>query len=136
MMSRAATALAWLATLLYPLAVWFGLARLEPRGVAALLAIIALLRAIAARDAVWWAAAAGAGVLALVASLANHGLPLKLYPVLVNAAMLVVFAASLRRPPTAWPCRRTIPDSSRRSAALSSAIRMLSGSETGARTLN
>lgn len=100
MMSRAATALAWLATLLYPLAVWFGLARLEPRGVAALLAIIALLRAIAARDAVWWAAAAGAGALALVASLANDGLPLKLYPVLVNAAMLVVFGASLRRPPT------------------------------------
>jgi len=100
MIPRAATALAWLATLLYPLAVWFGLARLEPRGIAALLAVIAVLRAIAAREAVWWVAAAGAGLLAVVASLANHGLPLKLYPVLVNLAMLVVFATSLYRPPT------------------------------------
>lgn len=99
-MSRAATALAWLATLLYPLAVWFGLARLEARWVAALLAAIALLRALAAREPLWWFAAAAAAALAAIAALANHGLPLKLYPVLVNAVMLAMFAASLASPPT------------------------------------
>lgn len=99
-MSRAATALAWLATLLYPLAVWFGLARLEARWVAGLLAVIALLRAIAAREPLWWLAAAGAGALAAIAAWANDGLPLKLYPVLVNAVMLGLFATSLVSPPT------------------------------------
>ncbi len=98
-MSRAATALAWLATLLYPLAVWFGLAHLDARWVAGLLAVVALLRALAAREALWWVAAAGAAALAIVAALANHGLPLKLYPVLVNGVMLAVFASSLAHPP-------------------------------------
>lgn len=97
---RPATGLAWLATLLYPLAVWFGLTRFEPRWLALGLLALALLRAFAAREAVWWAAAAGASALVLASLLSNHGLPLKLYPVVVNAALLAVFAASLWRPPT------------------------------------
>ena len=97
---RATAALVWLATLLYPLAVWFGLARFEPRWVALFLLALALLRALASREKVWLAAAAGACVLVLVSWFRNDGLPLKLYPVLVNGALLTVFAVSLRHPPT------------------------------------
>lgn len=97
---RAAAALAWLATLLYPLAVWIGLARFEPRWVALFLLALALLRAIASREKVWLVAAAGACGLVLASWFSNDGLPLKLYPVLVNLALLTVFAVSLRHPPT------------------------------------
>ena len=87
---RAAAALAWLATLLYPLAVWFGLARFEPRWVAMFLLALALLRAIASREKVWLAAAAGACGLVLASWFSNDGLPLKLYPVLVNLALYAI----------------------------------------------
>lgn len=97
---RAATALVWLATLLYPLAIWIGLARFEPRWLALALLALALLRAAVSREAVWVAAAVGAGVLVAATWVSNHGLPLKLYPVLVNAVLLGVFALSLWRPPT------------------------------------
>jgi uncharacterized membrane protein len=97
---RAATALAWLATLLYPLAIWYGLARFEPRWVALFLLVLGALRALASREPVWLGAAAGAAVLVLVSWFSNDGLPLKLYPVLVNVALLCVFALSLRHPPT------------------------------------
>jgi uncharacterized membrane protein len=49
---------------------------------------------------VWLAAAAGAMVLVAATWLSNDGLPLKLYPVLVNAVLLGVFVLSLLRPPT------------------------------------
>ena len=97
---RAATGLAWLATLLYPLAVWFGLAHFEPRWLALVLLAVAGLRALASPEPVWRVAVAGACLLVLASFLANDGLPLKLYPVLVNGALLVVFATSLWRPPT------------------------------------
>ena len=97
---RAATALAWLATLIYPLAIWLGLARFEPRWLGCVLLAVALLRAAVSRERVWLIAAAGALVLVIATFVFNDGLPLKLYPVLVNAALLGVFALSLWRPPT------------------------------------
>jgi uncharacterized membrane protein len=97
---RVATALAWLATLLYPLAIWLGLARFEPRWLGLFLLLVASLRALASREPVWWLAASGALVLVIATFVLNDGLPLKLYPVLVNVAMLLVFAASLWKPPT------------------------------------
>jgi len=97
---RAATALAWLATLIYPLAIWLGLARFEPRWLGCVLLAVALLRAAVSREPVWLIAAAGALVLVIATFVFNDGLPLKLYPVLVNAALLGVFALSLWRPPT------------------------------------
>ncbi len=97
---RAATALAWLATLLYPLAIWLGLAHFEPRWLALLLLAMALLRAAVSREAVWLAAAACAAGLVVASMLSNDGTPLKLYPFLVNVAFLTVFSTSLRRPPT------------------------------------
>lgn len=99
-MRRIATALAWLATLLYPLAIWLGLARFEPRWLGLFLLVVALLRAVASREAVWLFAAAGALILVAATFVLNSGLPLKLYPVLVNAVLLAVFAISLWKPPT------------------------------------
>ncbi len=91
-----ATALVLLLTLAYPFAVALGLGRIEPRWFALALVGLALLRAAVARQAVWWVAALGAAALA-AASLAGQGwLPLKLYPVLVNALLLLVFGLSLR----------------------------------------
>ncbi len=97
---RLTTALLWLATLLYPLAIYFGMSRFEPRWLALLLLSLALLRLLVTQEKVWIAAAGGAAVLVAASVLSNNGLPLKLYPVLVNAVMLTVFGLSLRYPPS------------------------------------
>ncbi|MGA9521556.1 MAG: hypothetical protein WBV82_08840 [Myxococcaceae bacterium] len=89
-----------LLTLAYPLLVYFGLGRFEPRWMALPLVGIAVVRAVATRERVWLVAALGAGVLAATTLLGNSALPLKLYPVLVNGVLLVVFATSLAFPPT------------------------------------
>ncbi len=93
--------LVWLSTLLYPLMIYFGMDWFEPRLLALLLLAIVLARALVSRDRVWLAAAGGALVLVVVSALANQLMPLKLYPVLVNAVMLGIFAVSLRHPPSA-----------------------------------
>lgn len=84
-----------LLTVSYPLIVWLGLGRLEPRWLALPLVVVAVLRALATRERVWLVAAAGALVLAGVTFFGNGTLPLKLYPVLVNVVLLAVFGASL-----------------------------------------
>jgi uncharacterized membrane protein len=97
--ARWATGLVLLLTLAYPFAVAFGLGRVEPRWFALALVALALVRAALAREAMWWVAAGGAATLAAL-SLAGQGwLPLKLYPVLVNALLLLVFGVSLWRGP-------------------------------------
>lgn len=98
---RLRTGLLWLATLLYPLIVYIGLGRFEPRWMALFLLAIALTRALFTRDPVWLAAAAGALILVAASMLGNQSLPLKLYPVLVSMVMLSVFGLSLRHPPSA-----------------------------------
>ena len=100
-MPSVSSALVAVATVAYPFAVYFGLGTLEPHWVAAALAALVLARALATRQAFWIAAAAAAAVLGLASLQAGAWLPLKLYPVLVNAALLGVFGASLVRPPTA-----------------------------------
>lgn len=99
-MSKFRAALFIALSLAYPMVVYLALGRFEPRWLALLLLALALLRAFATRQAVWLVAAAGAALLALLATLFNQALPLKLYPALVNAVMLAVFAASLVFPPT------------------------------------
>ena len=99
-MRRVATALAWLATLLYPLAIWLGLARFEPRWLALALLAVAALRAVGSREPAWRLAALGALALVVATFVLNDGLPLKLYPVLVNMVLLAVFAFGLWQPPT------------------------------------
>lgn len=99
-MSRVRGAAFVLLSLAYPLAVYYSLGHLPPRWLAVPLFALALLRALSTRQALWWVGAAGAGVLAVLATLLDDALPLKLYPALVNAVMLAVFATSLRFPPT------------------------------------
>lgn len=83
-------------TLVYPLAIWLGHDRIEPRWLAALLLLTAATRLPTLRlnPAARWSAA-GALVLVALAVASNAVLPLKLYPVLVNAAMLAAFGATL-----------------------------------------
>ena len=88
-------------TVLYPLAIWFGDGRIEPRWLALLLLLAAAARLPAmkvSRAARWTAGAAL--LLAAAAVWANALLPLKLYPVLVNATLLAAFAWSLASPPS------------------------------------
>lgn len=95
------SALLLLLSLLYPLAVWLALGRFEPRWIALLLFALAALRALGTREPVWIAAAAATAVLAVLGTVLNAAMPLKLYPVAVNAAFLMVFAISLLKPPSA-----------------------------------
>lgn len=88
-------------TLLYPLLVWLGHGEVEPRMLAGVLVLAALLRihAMERGKAVrWWLA--GALLLAAAAAWDNAWMPLKLYPVLVNAVLLGVFGYSLIAPPS------------------------------------
>ena len=101
-MRRMSTFLAVLLTLIYPLTLWLAEGRTEPRVLAGvlLLAGFARLASMQMSQAVpWWI---GATMLLVILALwGNAMLPLKLYPVIVNATLLGVFAYSLMKPPTA-----------------------------------
>ena len=99
-------------SLAYPLAIWLALGRFEPRWMALLLFALAALRALGTRDPVWISTAVAAALLAAMATVLNAATPLKLYPVAVNALLLLVFATSLLRPPSVIEriARRTEPD--------------------------
>ncbi|MES2740469.1 MAG: hypothetical protein V4754_05895 [Pseudomonadota bacterium] len=88
-------------TLLYPLAIWFGHGRIEPRWLAGILLLAAATRlpSLKLSAAARWSVA-GALVLVGCATWSNLLLPLKLYPVLVNAALLAAFGYSLAAPPS------------------------------------
>ncbi|PMQ08701.1 hypothetical protein [Janthinobacterium sp. AD80] len=92
-------AVALLLTVLYPLAIWFGHGLVEPRWLALLLllAIACRLPALKLQRAARWSVAA-ALLLVAVALWSNLLLPLKLYPVLVNAVLLATFGYSLWTP--------------------------------------
>lgn len=98
---RVLSAFAVLLTAVYPLAIWLGRVRVEPRWLAGLLLLAAVVRlpslgtSRGARLSV-----AGALALAAAAVYANALLPLKLYPVVVNAALLTAFVYSLAVPPS------------------------------------
>lgn len=94
-------ALAAVLTLLYPLFIWFGHGQVEPRWLAALLLLAAATRlpTLAISRLARWSAAC-ALLLAGFAVSANAMLPLKLYPVLVNGALLAAFGYSLVAPPS------------------------------------
>lgn len=90
-----------LVTLIYPLAIWLGDGQIEPRLLAGVLVLAALARLPALRwdkSARWWLG--GTFVLVGAAVWGNAILPLKLYPVLVNATLLGLFAYSLVFPPS------------------------------------
>jgi uncharacterized membrane protein len=90
-----------LITLIYPLAVWLGQGQIEPRFLAGLLVLAGLTRVHMlkiSQGGRWWLG--GTLVLFILAVWSNVLLPLKLYPVLVNGALLGVFAYSLIFPPS------------------------------------
>jgi uncharacterized membrane protein len=89
-----------LATAAYPLVVYLGFGRWDPLWLALALAALLALRAFSGGDPVWLLAGVLALLLGATASLAGTWVPLKLYPVMVSAVLLAVFAASLVRPPT------------------------------------
>jgi uncharacterized membrane protein len=88
-------------TVLYPLVIWFGDGKVEPRWLAGLLLLAAATRlpSLSISQGARWSAF-GALALAGIAVWANAMLPLKLYPVLVNAALLAAFGYSLCAPPS------------------------------------
>lgn len=88
-------------TLVYPLAIWFGQGRVEPRWLAGLLLLTVATRlpALKLSGVTRWSALA-ALLLAAAAILSNAVLPLQLYPVLVNASLLAAFGYSLAHPPS------------------------------------
>jgi len=88
-------------TLIYPLAVWLGQGQIEPRFLAGLLVLAGLTRVHMLKISQvgrWWLG--GTLLLFILAVWSNVLLPLKLYPVLVNAVLLGVFAYSLIFPPS------------------------------------
>jgi uncharacterized membrane protein len=88
-------------TLVYPLALWFGQDKVEPRILALLLLLVALTRLrMLTVDWAWRSWAVGTLVLLALAVWTNAFLPLKLYPVMVSATLLAVFAYSLIVPPS------------------------------------
>ena len=90
-----------LATCAYPLMVYLGAGHLSPMVLAAALVTLMILRAWVTRNRAWMLAALGGVLLAFaVKLLGDSWLPLKLYPALVSGAMLILFGASLLRPPT------------------------------------
>ncbi len=100
-MSRVLTILAVVITLVYPLAVWLGEGRVEPRllGGLLLLAVLTRLPTLTVSHAArWWLG--GTMLLLILVVWANVSLPLKLYPVVVNGTLLAIFAHSLIVPPT------------------------------------
>lgn len=88
-------------TVAYPLLVWFGIGKVSPAWLGLLLVVLAGLRAVATKQPIWLVAAGGGLLLAGAAAFGNSVLPLKFYPVLVNAVLLAVFTISLRHPPSA-----------------------------------
>jgi uncharacterized membrane protein len=100
-MPRAFNLFAVTITLLYPLAIWLGEGLFEPRVLAILLlvAVLARLDALKVRPAIiGWLG--GTFLLLAIVLWTNGMLPLKLYPVVVNLALLGVFTYSLVSPPS------------------------------------
>jgi hypothetical protein len=88
-------------SILYPVMIYFGSRYLSPQILALVLALLVLGRRMTpfgVRISPW--SVAGGLLLAVLAYWLNNVLLLKLYPVLVNGTLLVIFASSLRYPPT------------------------------------
>ena len=97
-MTRVLRPLIWLLTLAYPWLWYYGG---STRLLALAMAAVWLLRAFGAGKPVHRAGAAALAAFFILAALRDTGGSLTLYPLLVNTAMLAVFAASLIHPPSA-----------------------------------
>ncbi|AZN36304.1 hypothetical protein [Iodobacter ciconiae] len=88
-------------TLAYPALIYLGMSHFQPRWLALLLVAMALTRALLTKDKIWLIAASGAALLAVISFMSNQLMPLKLYPVLINAVLCAAFALTLAYPPSA-----------------------------------
>lgn len=88
-------------TLAYPVVVYASLGRFEPRWLALLLLAVAMMRLGFGRTVATWGVVLVALALAAVTWIGNALMPIKLYPVAVNAFMLIMFASTIIRPPSA-----------------------------------
>ncbi|MGE5493000.1 MAG: hypothetical protein ACM31P_17135 [Actinomycetota bacterium] len=94
-------------TLAYPVAVYFGLDAIGPRGLGLLLLAVLVLRhwqsarrfASDVQNSEWMVFALLAGLAASITALGSEAL-LLLYPVAVSLCLLLVFGSSLFRPPS------------------------------------
>lgn len=87
----------------YPFAVYFGLDALEPRRLALIVAAVAAVRALQARQVLRAPELATLGATALLAgaiALWNSEAMLRFYPVVVSLGLLASFAVTLRRGPS------------------------------------
>lgn len=84
-----------LAGLAYPFAVYFGIEHLSPRVFAALLGALWLARLLSSERVASRATAVVALLFCLALALLDDDVLLRWYPVLINAAMLALFAGSL-----------------------------------------
>ncbi len=89
------TIVAATAALLYPAGVWYCLHIGHPARAAAVVAAAALAIGLMRRSKASLLCAALAALLATLTAVSNEALAVKLYPVVVNAVMLSIFAASL-----------------------------------------
>jgi uncharacterized membrane protein len=89
-------------TLLYPLAVYFGIHYFEPWKIAGILIMVLLTKlSINSSDSQWLRPLLIAGLCYCGFALWNNNLvSLRFYPVLVNGVMLVIFSSSLLSPPS------------------------------------
>ena len=83
------------AALIYPLGVWACLHAGHPAWAAAAVASVALATSLLRRSRASLACAGIAALLATLTAVSSDAFAVKLYPVIVNAVMLSVFAASL-----------------------------------------
>ncbi len=97
-----ARALIVLLLLAYPFGVYVGLERLGPAVLGAVLALLFLVRLwlVGTRGSRLGLAAALAAAFVATLALTRNDTLLKFYPVLLNAGLFALFAASLARPPT------------------------------------
>lgn len=89
-----------IATIAYPLGVYYSIGKLPPQWLAVAMLLLALARACIARQKFWWLTAAGAALLCGASWWGAGVWALKLYPVLVNVVLCAVFVFSLWSPPT------------------------------------
>ena len=88
------------ASVAYPVIVYLALGHVSARWMALLPVALALARAWASPEPLWFAAAGGAALLAAAGALDGRWAPVQLYPALVNLALFALFASSLWRGPT------------------------------------
>jgi uncharacterized membrane protein len=86
--------------LLYPVAVYFGLTHFGVAPIAVLLSVMALLRMWLSRGSAMWPLALLALLCGVISLVLNNEHWIKLYPVAMNAGALIIFAATLFKPPS------------------------------------